>query len=100
MLQEKNWIMGMWKFSNKISTKELCEVASKWATEDPNYLQLYIRKVSKDQMGIGFTYEVPGGTGSREEYDEYFNRTSDFLKRQFGNDLAGWDVASTVYIIK
>ncbi len=93
--------MGMWKFSNKISTKDLGEVAAEWAKSDANYVQLYIRKVSKDQMGIGFTYILPGTDADRKTaHDTYFDRTTDFLKRKFGNDLVGWDVGSPVWVIK
>jgi len=100
MSEEKNWIMGLWKFSHKISTKELEEIASQWSAEDKNYIQLYIRRVSKDQMGIGFTYQIPEGKDKKAAHDEYMDKTSDFLKRSFGNDLAGWDIASTVWLIK
>ena len=97
-MQEKNWIMGLWKFSDKISQKDLGEIAEKWA-EDPKYLQLYIRKVSKDQNGIGFTYDL--GTDKNDEaYKAYHDKTTDFLKRKFGNDLAGWDLGSAVWVIK
>lgn len=99
-MQEQNWIMGLWKFSDKISTKDLGEVAQKWAAEDSNYLQLYIRKVSKDQMGIGFTYTLPNLKDSQEEYEDYKNKYSDSLKRMFGNDLVGWDFGSKVWVIK
>lgn len=92
--------MGLWKFSDKISTKDLGEVAEKWASEDSNYLQLYIRQVSKNQMGIGFTYQLPEDEDNKVSYDKYFDRTSDALKRKFGNDLAGWDLSSSVWVIK
>jgi len=99
-MEEKKWVMGLWKFSGKVSTKELNNVASKWAAEDPNYLQLYIRKVSKDQMGIGFTYQLAKDVDTKAGHDEYFERTSDYLKRNFGNDLVGWDIASAVWVVK
>jgi len=99
-MQEKQWIMGLWKFSDKISYKELNDVASKWAAEDPNYLQLYLRKVSKDQIGIGFTYQIPEGKNVTTAQEEYFDKASDYLKRNFGNDLVGWDMAATVQLIK
>jgi len=89
-------IMGLWKFHERVSESELLEVANKWA-EDPKYTQLYIRKVSKDQLGIGFCYE---GEGTKESHNEYFDRTSDMLKRKFGNDLVGWDISSSSTLIK
>lgn len=92
--------MGLWKFSSKIPKEDLVKFAEQWAAEDPNYLQLYVRKVSKDQNGIGFTYQIPEGIDTQKAHDEYFDKTSDILKRNFGNDLAGWDIASTVMVIK
>lgn len=99
-MQEKNWVMGLWKFKEKISTKELGEIAEQWKKEDVNYLQLYLRKVSKDQMGIGFTYQLPETGDNKQACDEYVDRTTDQLKRRFGNDLAGWDFSSPVWIVK
>ena len=92
----KSLIMGLWKFDQKVSKEELVEVANEWAT-DPKYLQVYIRKVSKDQEGIGFAY---AGNGTQEAHREYFEATSDVLKRKFGNGLVGWDIASTSTLIK
>ena len=97
---EKNYIMGLWKFSDRISVAELEEVTKKWATEDPRYLQLYIRKCSKDQYGIGFTYKLDGESEKDRMHNEYMNPVSDLLKRQFGNDLVGWDISNPVWIIK
>ena len=99
MTNSQEVIMGIWKFSDKIPMKDLIETAQNWAKEDEKYLQLYIRKVSKDQSGIGFTYDIKGQDG-KEAHDKYFNQTSDTLKRNYGNDLVGWDIASSAYIIK
>jgi hypothetical protein len=99
-MQEKNWAMGLWKFSSKVPKEDLIKFAEQWAAEDPKYLQLYVRKVSKDQNGIGFTYQLPEGVDTQTAHDEYFDKTSDILKRNFGNGLAGWDIASTVIVIK
>ena len=96
MEKVKNLIMGLWKFHERVGEKDLREVADEWASDD-KYTQLYIRKVSKDQLGIGFAYV---GNGTKEAHDKYFDRTSDQLKRKFGNDLVGWDIASTSTLIK
>lgn len=95
-----NYIMGLWKFSDRVSVEQLQEVAKKWAAEDPKYLQLYIRKCSKDQYGIGFTYDYSYQESTEGQIAEYMNPVMDSLKRQFGNDLVGWDIASPVWIIK
>ena len=92
--------MGLWKFSDKISKEELSKVANKWAAEDPNYLQPYIRKVSKDQNGIGFTYQFSEDKDGKIAQEEYLHDASDSLKRKFGNDLVGWDIATPVWVIK
>jgi len=99
-MQEKNWAMGLWKFSSKVPKEDLVKMAEKWVVEDPGYLQLYVRKVSKDQNGIGFTYELPEGVDRKAAHDAYFERVSDCLKRNFGNDLAGWDISSPVVAVK
>lgn len=89
--------MGIWKFVERVSNKELIDVADQWA-KDPKYIQLYIRgSGSGGQMGIGFAYE---SDGTKEAQEKYFADTSDFLKRHFGNDLRGWDIASTSQLIK
>ena len=95
-----NYIMGLWKFSDKVSIEQLEDVANKWATEDPNYLELYIRKTSKDQYGIGFTYKTSQDEPSERQNARYMEPVSDSLKKQFGNGLVGWDIASPVWIIK
>ena len=96
MEKNKSLIMGLWKFRKRVNEKDLIEVANEWSKDD-KYVQIYIRTVSKDQNGIGFAYE---GNGTKEAYDEYFDKTSDLLKRKFGNDFVGWDIASTSTLIK
>lgn len=92
--------MGIWKFSDRVSNKDLLEIAEKWKNEDPNYLQLYIRKVSKDQDGIGFSYQLPEGEDKQKAYAEHFEKTTDYLKRIHGNDFIGWDMSTDVIVIK
>lgn len=97
MKKENSLITGIWKFSDSVSKKELTEIAEEWAKEE-NYINLYIRKVSKDQHGIGFSYKR--NEDSKESYDKFFNEITDMLKRRFGNDLVGWDLASNTITIK
>ncbi|MCA9353543.1 hypothetical protein KC842_01585 [Candidatus Nomurabacteria bacterium] len=91
--------MGLWKFGGNITEQQLIELAESFS-EDDRYLQVYIRKVSKDQMGVGFTYKLSEDKDHESAYDEYFDKTSDSLKRKFGNDLVGWDLASPVWVIR
>jgi hypothetical protein len=92
----QNLAMGLWKFHERVEYKSLMEIAEKWVEEE-KYKLIYIRKVSKDQNGIGFAYETDG---SKEDEERYFDETSDFLKRNFGNDLVGWDIGYRPTIIK
>lgn len=96
MENSKHLIMGLWKFHERVGEKDLIEVANEWAL-DEKYLELYVRQVSRDQLGIGFAYK---SDGTKEAHQEYFNATSDKLKRKFGNDLVGWDIASTSTLVK
>ncbi len=96
MENKETLILGLWKFHERVGEKDLLEVANEWAKDD-NYVQIYIRQVSKDQLGIGFAHK---NDGSREDYRRYFDATSDFLKRKFGNDLVGWDISSTSTLVK
>lgn len=100
MTKAQELIMGIWKFSDKIPVQDIVKLAQKWAEEDKSYLQLYVRKVSKDQHGIGFTYDVKGQKDLKKFHEEYIYKVSDVLRKQFGNDLAGWDIASGPHIIK
>lgn len=95
-MERKSLIMGIWKFHERVGEKDLLEIANEWA-KDEKYTQLYIRRVSKDQLGIGFGYQ---SDGTKEAHSAYFNLASDFLKRKFGNDLVGWDISSTSTLVK
>ncbi|MDQ5957039.1 MAG: hypothetical protein QG614_10 [Patescibacteria group bacterium] len=98
-MQKQKIITGLWKFHEKVPEKQLIEVATEWAKED-RYTHLYIRKVSKDQYGIGFMYDMKDTSDSKKTYNSFFEEVSDRLKRQFGNDLVGWDISSSTIIIK
>lgn len=95
-MENKSLILGLWKFENRVSHEDLLDLADEWAKDD-NYVELYIRGVSKDQTGIGFAYK---SNGTKEFQDEYFYKTSDQLKRKYGNDLAGWDMATAYNLVK
>lgn len=92
-------ITGIWKFKETVPASELEAVAKEWAT-DPKYMQIYIRKVSKDQYGIGFMYDDRESKDNESTYDTFFDSCTDILKRKFGNDLCGWDIASNTILIK
>ncbi|MBU3668509.1 MAG: hypothetical protein FGM57_00910 [Candidatus Taylorbacteria bacterium] len=92
-------ITGIWKFKQEIPTETLEQVANEWKS-DPKYIQIYIRKVSKDQYGIGFMYDDRDTADNEASYNEFFDRMTDQLKKKFGNGLCGWDVSSSTVLIK
>jgi hypothetical protein len=92
-------ITGIWKFKEEIPTSELEAVAKEWA-KDPKFMQLYIRKVSKDQYGIGFMYDNRGSKDGEATYDAFYEKGTDELKRKFGNGFYGWDLSSTTNLVK
>ena len=95
---QDNILMGIWKFNNSISFNEILEVGDKWKGE-PNFSYLYIRQVSKDQIGLGFTY-IFDTFISEEGYSKFLDEHTDILKRQFGNDFIGWDISKGATLIK
>lgn len=96
-------VSGLWKFNETITPLELAALAQEWADADTdgNYIDLHVRKCSKDQYGIGFKYILGHDLeeGSKEKYNEFFNRMTDLLKKKYGNLFVGWDVSSFTHII-
>lgn len=91
--QRPDVVSGMWKFRDTVSEVELTLLAGSWKEAEPDkYLDLHIRKCSKDQIGIGFQY-VCGYND--QEHRKFFERMTDELKRRFGNNFAGWDISQT-----
>jgi len=97
-MEKKYKVIGYWKFREKLPLEELGKLADEWA-KDPNYEELHIRKTSSDQVGLGFTYNDPRGN-TKEASDQYYEETSDILRRRFGNDLVGWDIGSWLIKVK
>jgi hypothetical protein len=97
---EKKWIMGLWKFTQDVSITLLSDLAQEWSREDQRYLQLYIRKVSNDQIGIGFTYELPCVKAAQEEYRDYKEQVRDRLTKRFGDEFVGYDIACPVWSLQ
>lgn len=88
---------GMWKFRDKVKPEELIEIAKKWSEEESKrYLDLHVRRCSKNQYGIGFQYIRK----EDETPKQFFERISDFLRRNFGNDFVGWDISHETWVIK
>lgn len=96
MKDRQDLITGLWKFSDKISKEDVAKLGEEFA-KDPNYEQLYVRKCSKDQYGLGFTYKYDG---TQKGYNDYSEETKDALYKRFGVALAGWDYGSSTIVIK
>lgn len=92
---------GLWKFTTDVDgISDLIGVAQHWLEEEPdNWLRLYVRKCSKDQYGIGFEYKLAGPDYSAG-FRRFFHKITDQLKRKFGNNFIGWDVAPQTIFIK
>ncbi len=97
MQDRKDLITGLWKFSDKISREDLAKFAEEKLATDENYEQLYVRKCSKDQYGIGFAYKYDG---TSESFDNYGDETKDMLYKNFGAALVGWDLGSSTITVK
>ncbi len=89
---------GYIKFSNsRVSLEQIQELAQELA-QDSRFISIYIRKVSKDQYGIGFIANVD--TSTQELSDSFFDEIKDTAYRKFGTGVAGWDMASSYILIK
>lgn len=89
-------VSGIWKFVDSVGVEILLERAAKWKSEEPErYAQLYVRRCSRDQLGIVFMYKYD----NEESYKKFFYMMTDKLKRKFGNDFVGHDVTSDVWFL-
>jgi|SRR6185312_16576879 len=101
MKRDEYAISGIWKFHERIPVEDLQNIAREFLAEEPNaYRSMQIRKCSKTQHGICFTYDCGESSYNKVVLDRFFNRITDRLKRQFGNDFVGWDVTNQVWTLK
>ncbi len=91
---------GMWKFRDSIEQNELIRVAEEWAQgpDGDQFGDLIVRRCSKDQIAIWFTYMREDG--SRKSQERFCEKISDQLKRRFGNSFVGWDISSSMTVVK
>lgn len=99
MLQKKRWMMELWKFSDRVLPRDLDKVARGWAN-DRRYLQLCIRRIAPNQLGICFIYQIPDGKNMERFQAKYVEITSDALRKLFGRRFVGLDVACGVYLVR
>ena len=88
---------GYLKFSSRVDIIDIENFAKELA-EDPQFTSVYIRKVSKDQNGIGFITNV--NTSEEFSFDNFSEQLKDRAMKKFGTGLAGWDMASSYILIK
>ena len=96
LLKTKPFIAGLWKFKDKVPLGSLITMAERWAKTNPGYVQLFIRQVGHGENGIAFIYQPR----TKIPLESYLEKTSQELKKVFGNDLSGWDVATSLWILK
>ena len=98
MANSKTHFIGLWYFSDRVTEEQLKQLAVSWA-KDSNYLHIYIRRIDPDEpdkLSLGFTYQ----TDNPKSYESYFQKTVNDLKKEFGDLLVGWNIASTARLIK
>ncbi len=59
-------MIGIWKFYEPQVSIENLSAFGEGLAKDENFVQLYIRKTSTDQIGLGYVYKY---SGSRIDYD-------------------------------
>lgn len=103
-------VSGLWKFSSIVTLEQLQEVVAEWrrAGQHDMWEEFYIRGVDRNgALGIGFRYRlcsaVDGMLLTPKKLDQmksmFFHRITDQLKRRFGNDLVGWDISRSIWVL-
>lgn len=95
LVKTKPFIAGLWKFKSSIPLKKLINIAKKWVGRNEGYYQLYIRQVGPDENAIAFIFQSHDIL-----LEDYLRNTSQELKKQFGEDLTGWDIATSMWLAK
>lgn len=98
-MENKNLAMGLWKIT-KTPLQAILDCAQELVNKDHNYLQMCVRKASKDEHAICFIYKLNGNAPVEKAQSEYIKNTQSFLKSQFGNSLSGHDISSPLFLIK
>ncbi len=98
MINYTNKIRGYLKFSDDRVTIEQLEEFAKELANDPKFLSVYIRKVSRDQHGIGFIVDIDAN--DQETSDSFNEELKDKAYKKFGTGLVGWDISNRFILIK
>lgn len=88
---------GYLKFSPRVDIVDIENFAKELAADD-RFTSVYIRKVSKDQNGIGFITTI--NTSKEKAFDAFSEEIKDRAMKKFGTGLAGWDMASSYFLVK
>lgn len=88
-MSTENCIAGLWKFEVTVFRSQLIELAKSWVfdTDGHRYRRIEVRKYAPTKYAIDFCYAL-GDTDQKT----FVHRMSDKLRREFGNDLVGWDI--------
>jgi hypothetical protein len=98
--EEETILSGTWKFHPKLCVEEVGSVAQELLENEPGaYRSMQVRKNSRGQFVICFVYDCGAPAHSKAVYDDFMHRMTDLLKRRFGNDFVGWDVANEVWTL-
>lgn len=97
--------VGIFKFRDVVSPKDLVTEAQKLLSEDENFTRLLIRQTSSDENGICFEYDSTDvqkkyNDDSKLAFDEFFKVHKEYFKQQYGNNFKGWDLSNNPRIIK
>ena len=98
----ENIVSGIWKFSDKIAPETLVQLGRELYEENPAcYENIHVRRCSKNQLGISFIYRLYDDRPPAK-FDACYAfqyRMTDRLKRRFGNDFVGWDIAEEIWAV-
>lgn len=93
LIKRSNLIAGTLRFSHLLKSEELLALVLAWKeAEGEHFAQLHLRPGSKGEHIIGFEYILK----TDDTQEDFFYRTTDQLKRYYGNGLIGWDISPTI----
>jgi uncharacterized RmlC-like cupin family protein len=98
--------IGLWRFRSSLDPQELCAVAKEWLAGkngETHMSGIDIRRSSRDEWVMQFAVDLSNGSETTQEkeqkFEKFIYKTSDQLRRRFGNDLLGWDITSSAFYI-
>jgi hypothetical protein len=88
-------VVGMWKFNDSVGSGALARVANGYKQANPgSYGQMLIRRCSKDQLAISFSYKL-----GDQNFKHFSDRLWADLKQKFGDKFVGHDLTTDVWTI-